>query len=160
MIKVLFVCLGNICRSPLAEGIFKNQVKMAGLERTIMVDSAGTSGWHIGDSPDPRSIEIARRNGIILDSYGRKAVAEDFLEFDYILAMDQDNYTDLDRLRRQIGNGKAQLSLMRDFDHINSGADVPDPYYGGPDGFRKVFDMLERSCKNLLEDIIVTNKLS
>jgi len=159
MIKVLFVCLGNICRSPLAEGIFKHQVKMAGLEKKIIIDSAGTSGWHIGDSPDPRSIDIAGKNGISLDSFGRKAVAEDFSEFDYILAMDRDNLRDLQNLRRSSINSRAQLSLMRDFDSIANGSDVPDPYYGGADGFRMVFEMLDRSCANLLEEIVTAHKL-
>lgn len=159
MIKVLFVCLGNICRSPLAEGIFKHQVKMAGLERKISVDSAGTSGWHIGDSPDPRSIDIAFKNGILLDSFGRKAIADDFLQFDYILAMDRDNYRDLDNLQKSIKTSRAKLSLMRDYDETGPGADVPDPYYGGDEGFKKVFEMLDRSCANLLEEIIVTHIL-
>jgi protein-tyrosine phosphatase len=108
MVKVLFVCLGNICRSPLAEGIFKHRVREAGLEKKILVDSAGTSGWHIGDPPDPRSIDVARENGIKLDSFGRKAVREDFQNFDYIIAMDKENYTDLKRLSGNAGEGAAQ----------------------------------------------------
>jgi protein-tyrosine phosphatase len=159
MIKVLFVCLGNICRSPLAEGIFKHRVKIAGLERKIMVDSAGTSGWHIGDSPDQRSVDIAMKHGILLDSFGRKAVVEDFKEFDYILAMDRENFRDLDNLRKFMKDSNAKLSLMRDFDEIDPGTDVPDPYYGGDDGFRKVFNMLDRSCAVLLEEIITTQRL-
>ncbi|MCG8309941.1 MAG: low molecular weight phosphotyrosine protein phosphatase [Cytophagales bacterium] len=153
MIKVLFVCLGNICRSPLAEGIFKYKVTRDGLGDKIHVESAGTSGWHIGESPDPRSVEIAERNGIFLDSYGRKAVSEDFNEFDYILAMDSSNYADLKRLKNSSTNGAAQLFLMRDFDDIGKGQDVPDPYYGGEDGFSYVFELLDRSCENLLETI-------
>jgi len=152
-VKVLFVCLGNICRSPLAEGIFKHQVKLAGLEKQIEVDSAGTSGWHIGDSPDPRSIDIARKHGIKLDSFGRKAIAADFHEFDYILAMDADNFRDLERLRNQQADTKATLAKMRDYDSAGKGGDVPDPYYGGADGFRNVYDMLSRSCANLLDEI-------
>jgi protein-tyrosine phosphatase len=153
MVKVLFVCLGNICRSPLAEGIFKHRIRAAGLEHKIFVDSAGTSGWHIGDAPDPRSIDIARKNGIELDSFGRKAVSEDFQNFDYIIAMDGDNYADLKRLAGRVGNDAAKLFLMRDFDDTGKGEDVPDPYYGGVDGFKDVFEMLDRSCKNLLEEI-------
>jgi protein-tyrosine phosphatase len=159
MIKVLFVCLGNICRSPLAEGIFKHRVKMAGLEKKIMVDSAGTSGWHIGHSPDPRSVDVAMKHGILLDSFGRKAVVEDFAGFDYIIAMDRENFRDLDNLRKSMKDSKANLALMRDFDDVDPGADVPDPYYGGDDGFRRVFDMLDRSCVVLLEEIISTHKL-
>ena len=153
MVKVLFVCLGNICRSPLAEGIFKHLVKEVGLKDQIFVESAGTSGWHIGDSPDPRSIDIALENGILLDHYGRKAVSSDFSEFDYIIAMDRTNYRDLQGLPGSRKNGAAKLYLMRDFDSIGNGQDVPDPYYGGEDGFKYVFELLDRSCRNLLEEI-------
>lgn len=153
MIKVLFVCLGNICRSPLAEGVFKHKVSQDGLEDMIAVMSAGTSGWHIGESPDPRSIEVAERNGIYLDSHGRKAIDEDFRDFDYIIAMDSNNYSDLKRLPGSSAESSAKLKLMRDFDDIGKGKDVPDPYYGGDDGFTHVYDLLDRSCQNLLEEI-------
>ena len=153
MLKVLFVCLGNICRSPLAEGIFKQKVRESKLTDKIYVESAGTSGWHIGDSPDPRSIEVAEKNGIYLDSFGRKAISKDFAEFDYILAMDTNNYADLRRLPGSSKSGAAQLFLMRDFDDIGKGKDVPDPYYGGDDGFSYVFELLDISCQNLLEKI-------
>ena len=159
MIKVLFVCLGNICRSPLAEGIFQHQVRKAGLDNKIFVASAGTSGWHIGDPPDPRSIEVANENGIRLDSFGRKAINEDFATFDYIIAMDQSNYAHLKAMPGSFNQDAAKLFLMRDFDEIGKGQDVPDPYYGGDDGFRKVFTMLDRSCHNLLEEI-KTNHLA
>ncbi len=154
MVKVLFVCLGNICRSPLAEGIFLQQVVDAGLDNRILVDSAGTSGWHIGQPPDPRSVDVALKNGIRLNSYGRKAVSQDFDEFDYIIAMDKSNYADLERIRQGAGDGAAKLYLMRDFDDKGKGQDVPDPYYGGTDGFDRVYEMLNRSCKNLLAEII------
>ncbi len=157
--KVLFVCLGNICRSPLAEGVFKQRVKEAGLEDKIFVDSAGTSGWHIGERPDPRSIDVAWENGIELDSYGRKAISEDFKNFDYILAMDRNNFSDLRSLPGSSKNGAAQLFLMRDFDDIGKGQDVPDPYYGGEDGFTYVYELLDRSCRNLLDKIIEDHQL-
>ena len=157
--KVLFVFLGNICRFPLAEGEFKQRVKEAGLEDKIFVDSAGTSGWHIGERPDPRSIDVASENGIELDSYGRKAISEDFKNFDYILAMDKNNYSDLKSLPGSATNGAAQLFLMRDFDDIGKGQDVPDPYYGGEDGFTYVFELLDRSCRNLLDKIIEDHQL-
>ena len=153
MVKVLFVCLGNICRSPLAEGVFKYKVKQDGLEDMISVMSAGTSGWHIGESPDPRSIEVAEQNGIYLDSHGRKAINEDFRDFDYIIAMDSINYSDLKRLPGSSAEGAAKLKLMLDFDDIGKGKDVPDPYYGGDDGFTHVYDLLDRSCHNLLVKI-------
>lgn len=159
MVNVLFVCLGNICRSPLAEGIFKHLVGKQGLEKKIKVESAGTSVWHIGESPDPRSIEVANANGIELDSYGRKAITMDFEEFDYIIAMDRDNFSDLRRLPGKLREGAAKLYLMRDFDDIGKGQDVPDPYYGGDDGFTYVFELLHRSCLNLLEEIKKVHQL-
>ena len=159
MIHVLFVCLGNICRSPLAEGVFKHLVFEDGLEDKIFVASAGTSGWHVGDRPDPRSIEVARENGIVLDSYGRKAISNDFAEFDYIIAMDQNNFADMSSLDGSSKKDAAKLYLMRDFDEIGKGQDVPDPYYGGDDGFSYVFELLDRSCRNLLEEIREENKL-
>lgn len=159
MVKVLFVCLGNICRSPLAEGVFKHMVLGQNLEDEITADSAGTSGWHIGEHPDPRSIEVARKNGIELDSYGRGANTDDFKEFDYIIAMDISNYADLKSLPGSSMHGAARLFLMRDFDDIGKGLDVPDPYYGGDDGFTYVFELLQRSCQNLLEEIKSEYKL-
>ena len=160
MIHVLFVCLGNICRSPLAEGVFKHLVFEDGLEDKIFVESAGTSGWHVGDRPDPRSIEVARENGIDLDSYGRKAISDDFAEFDYIIAMDRNNFADMRSLDGSSKKDAAKLYLMRDFDEIGKGQDVPDPYYGGDDGFSYVFELLDRSCRNLLEEIREENKLT
>jgi protein-tyrosine phosphatase len=153
MVNVLFVCLGNICRSPLAEGIFKYHVSEQGFKDKIKVESAGTSGWHIGERPDPRSIEVANANGIDLDSYGRKAINMDFEEFDFIIAMDRDNFSDLKRLPGSSREGAAKLYLMRDFDDIGKGKDVSDPYYGGDDGFTYVYELLDRSCRNLLEEI-------
>ena len=154
MIDVLFVCLGNICRSPLAEGVFKRKVEEAGLKKLIASDSAGTSGWHIDDPPDRRSSEIARRNGIKLDHYGRQISPKDFDLFDYIIAMDSDNYDDILRLKEKHSDGKAEILIMRDFDDQQSGSDVPDPYYGGPNGFQLVYDLLDESLSNFLEKII------
>ena len=153
MVNVLFVCLGNICRSPLAEGIFSHLVSKQGLENKIKVESAGISGWHIGERPDSRSIEVANANGIELDSYGRKAITEDFKEFDYIIAMDRDNFSDLKKLPGKSREGAAKLYLIRDFDDLGKGQDVPDPYYGGDEGFTYVYELLDRSCQNLLEEI-------
>lgn len=159
MVKILFVCLGNICRSPLAEGIFKHRVRHEGLEDKIFVNSAGTSGWHVGEPPDPRSVEVAMENGIDLNNDGRKAISNDFKEYDYIIAMDGNNYSDLKSLPGSSMDGAAKLYLMRDFDEIGKGQDVPDPYYGGDDGFSYVFEILDRSCRNLLEEIRKKYKL-
>jgi protein-tyrosine phosphatase len=159
MIKVLFVCLGNICRSPLAEGIFKKKVKDAGLDKFITIDSAGTSRWHIDEPPDNRSKEIAFRNGIELEHLGRQISHSDLSDFDYIIAMDADNYEDIMRIRETRGNGKAEILLMRDYDDQQSGADIPDPYYGGPNGFQLVFDLLDESLSNFLDKIRKEHRL-
>jgi protein-tyrosine phosphatase len=160
MIGVLFVCLGNICRSPLAEGIFKKKVKDANLGQLITSDSAGTSHWHVDELPDKRSVDIARRNGIELDHYGRQIVQNDLNDFDYIIAMDGDNYNDIIRLKENYGNGKAEIILMRYFDDQQSGTDIPDPYYGGPNGFQNVFDLLDESLSNFLDKIIDDHRLN
>lgn len=149
--KVLFVCLGNICRSPTAEGVFRHQVEQAGLAGRIDIDSAGTADWHIGKSPDPRTQKAAARRGYDLSALrGRQAQAEDFYHFDLILAMDGNNLADLEAIRP--ADGKAELALF--LAQFGSGArDVPDPYYGGEDGFEQVLDMLEQACRKLLDNV-------
>ncbi len=159
MIHVLFVCLGNICRSPLAEGIFKKLVEERKLEDKIRVDSAGTSGWHIGDLPDPRTEAIAGEHGISLDHLGRQLLREDLQKFDYIIAMDISNYEHIRILYGPEEDPEGQLFLMRDFDDTGTGKDVPDPYYGGDDGFEKVYEMLWRSCNNFLKFIVEKHNL-
>ncbi len=150
MIKVLFVCLGNICRSPLAEAIFQQKIKNRGLEQQIFVDSVGTSNYHIGDDPDPRTIHVANQHGLPIAHKGRQFTKADYNTFDYILAMDQSNRQDLTDL---VGNDE-KLVLMRDFDEEAPGADVPDPYFGGQDGFEHVYQMLDRSSEALLDHIV------
>lgn len=153
MINVLFVCLGNICRSPLAEGVFNSLVDARGLGSKIQCDSAGTSGWHVGERPDERAIDVAHKHGIRLNHRGRRLNTDDFDAYDYIIAMDQHNYEDILSLQ---GNDDAGpfISLMRDFDDLGKGQQVPDPYYGGVDGFENVYKILVRSCANLLDHII------
>ncbi len=150
--KVLFVCLGNICRSPLAEGVFKKKVIEQGLDQQFVIDSCGTAAYHVGDQPDPRSAANARTNGVFLDHRARQFHRSDFEEFDYILAMDRSNLRNIQSLEGSASD--YELSLMREFDPEAKGADVPDPYYGGERGFQDVFDILDRSTAVLLEHIL------
>lgn len=153
MAAVLFVCLGNICRSPLAEGVLAHLLDAEGLAGAVRVDSAGTGGWHVGEPPDPRSVEVARRNGVPLDGRARKVHVTDFREFTHVVAMDRDNLATLERLRERAGGGTVPR-LLREWDPEARGSlDVPDPYYGGADGFERVFRMVERSCRVLLEEL-------
>ncbi len=153
MIKVCFVCLGNICRSPLAEGVFKSLVRAEGLENTIFTSSAGVGGWHIGESPDPRMMKTAKKNGIVLDSRARQFQKDDFHRTDLILAMDQSNMQALLQLSPS-GEASEKLRLFRSFEPANRGdLDVPDPYYGGDGGFDHVFDIVQRTCPRILEFI-------
>lgn len=153
-IAVLFVCLGNICRSPLAEGVFRHLLDQEGLADRFRVDSAGTDSWHVGESPDARSVRTAAAHGVSLGGHARQTLPEDFRRFDYIVAMDRSNLADLQRFRDGVG-GEASLYLLREFDPQGGpGAEVPDPYYGGPNGFEDVFAMVERSCRGLLDHIL------
>ena len=153
MIKVLFVCTGNICRSPAAEGIFKKFVRDANLENDISIDSAGTIGYHSGELPDARMRKHASARGYNLDSRARQFnPKKDFEEFDYIITMDNYNYTDLIQLdRKKLYTNK--LFKMADFISDKNISEVPDPYYGGAEGFEFVIDILEDGTKNLLTKI-------
>lgn len=151
MTSVLFVCLGNICRSPLAEGVFRNTVQKAGHSDSIRIDSAGTGAWHAGDPPDPRSIEVAAKYGIdIASQRARQVTPDDFQRFDFILAMDTDN---LETLRDRSSMDHHRLRLFLNDPPQN----VPDPYYGGADGFEQVYQLINRGSQTLLTTI--TNKL-
>jgi protein-tyrosine phosphatase len=151
-VSVLFVCLGNICRSPLAEGVFRHRVEQADLAAWFRIDSAGTGGWHVGDPPDPRSAAVAASRGVSLEGQRARRVApEDFDRFDWIVAMDRSNLRDLARIRDGArATAAAELVLLRDFDPEPGDGEVPDPYYGGPDGFDRVFDLVDRSTAALL----------
>jgi protein-tyrosine phosphatase len=152
-LAVLFVCLGNICRSPTAEGVFRRLVADAGLSERIAIDSAGTGGWHVGEPPDPRSVETAAARGYVLDHRARLLVAADLDRFDYVLAMDRDNLAAIERLAggRTV---RATRRLLRAFDcAAERDAEVPDPYAGGRAGFEHVVDLCERGCRGLLEDV-------
>jgi len=151
MKKVLFVCLGNICRSPLAEGLFNHQVQEMGLQDKFIADSCGTAAYHIGEQPDGRSVANAKDNGLIYSHAARQVQDEDFNEFDIIIPMDASNMSTLKKIDT---GGSAKLQLMRDYDSGFEGVDVPDPYFGGEQGIQEVYDILNRSTKALLEDLL------
>jgi len=152
-VKVLFVCMGNICRSPTAHGVFRNLVQSEGLSDRIDIESAGTHAYHVGEPPDARAQQTAIGRGVDLsDLRARKAIKADFEHYDYILAMDQDNYHSLsaicpDGMQRKIG-------LFLDYAPELNTREVPDPYYGGPQGFVNVFDLVESASAGLLNDIM------
>ena len=153
MVKVLFVCMGNICRSPTAEGVFRDLVKKQGLQDHIHIDSAGTHAYHVGNGPDPRAQAAARKRDIDLSAQrARKVEAADFSKFDYVLAMDESNYADLEYIAND-GSHENKLSLFLEFSENNSQREVPDPYYGGDQGFEQVLDLIEEASNGLLNDI-------
>ena len=156
---VLFVCLGNICRSPLAEGIFRDLVIKAGLEDKFRIDSCGTGPWHVGEPPHIESINVANKHGVSLDGQiARQVKEEDFSDFDYIVAMDRSNLRDLKNLyskvKRSSLKNTPEMFCLRKYDSFKgSDLDVPDPYYGGPDGFELVFEIIYRCCDNFLKSL-------
>src|SRR5918994_3710949 len=150
MVRVLFVCMGNICRSPLAQGVFENVARREGLEDEVFVDSAGTGAWHVGSPPDKRAQSSAGLRGLDLSSQrARRISPHDCENFDYILTMDEDNYQAVASLCR----GSAVVRPFLDFAADSPEREVPDPYYGGPDGFWQVLDLGEGAAEGLLEDI-------
>ena len=152
-ISVLFVCLGNICRSPLAEALFRKVVTDARLESRFRIDSAGTSGYHQGDAPDERTSAVAARRGVTVRGSSRQIVPDDLAAFDYVIVMDRENLGNVEALARE-GPGRAAVHLLREFDPEADGdLEVPDPYFGGPSGFEDVHDLVERSAEGLLDHI-------
>ncbi|WP_020210364.1 low molecular weight protein-tyrosine-phosphatase [Gilvimarinus chinensis] len=151
-VKVLFVCLGNICRSPTAEGLFRAELAKQQLVDEVATDSAGTAAWHVGKAPDTRAIAAAAERGINISSLrARQVDAADFEAFDYVLAMDESNLMDLKALRPAHYTGT--LALFLDFAADAAEREVPDPYYGGAEGFEHVLDLVEQASVGLLEDI-------
>lgn len=152
MVKVLFVCTGNICRSPTAEGVFRNVALNAGLGNRITADSAGTHGYHVGEAPDPRSRRAALARGVDLSGLrARTVTAGDFAEFDHILAMDQGHLTQLRRMAPP--DARAKLALFLDFAPDAPRREVPDPYYGEGTHFTEVLDLCEMGARGLLEHL-------
>ena len=152
--RILFVCLGNICRSPAAEGVFLSLIKRKRLEDRFFVDSAGTGAWHVGNDADERMLSAAKKRGIILQSKARQVKIEDLYDFDLILTMDNENLDAMNLLAKdKISNIKAEIKPILSYSKISNSLEVPDPYYGGANGFENVLDLLEDSCEALLEEL-------
>ena len=148
--KILFVCMGNICRSPSAEGIFRTMLKDANIDHLVEVSSAGTHAYHVGETPDPRALIVAKKRGFDMTGItSRQITADDYIDYDYILAMDWDTQSLLQAQAPKIHKHKIQLAMRYAGD--SEEATVPDPYYGGPEGFGKVLDYLEDACQGVLE---------
>lgn len=151
--RICFVCLGNICRSPTAEGVMRAMVARAGLADRVELDSAGTGRWHLGEPPDPRTVEAAARRGIVLDHVARQVTPADFARFDLLCAMDTDNARALARIAHGAAD-RAQIRLLRSFDpQAPEAAEVPDPWYGGERGFEEVLDLCEAACRGLVAHV-------
>jgi protein-tyrosine phosphatase len=158
-IRICFVCLGNICRSPTAEGVMQQLTRAAGIADRFVIDSAGTGAYHVGERADSRSRAEALRRGVDLTSRARVFVAEDFERFDYLIAMDRKNFSDMQRLARDPALLR-KLHLLRSFDNEAAGAlDVPDPYHDAADGFARVYDICEAGCLGLLQHLRTTYDL-
>ena len=153
-VRCLFVCMGNICRSPTAQAVVEHLVESKGLSDMIYADSAGTHDYHIGEQPDKRSQRTALKRNIDMSSQqARRVEAEDFDIFDYVLAMDKDNYIDLEKVVTS-EQGEERLHLFMSFAEQRAEMEVPDPYYGGTHGFERVFDMVQEASEGLLADIL------
>ena len=158
-VRVCFVCLGNICRSPTAAGVMRHQVRAAGLDEMIHVDSAGTAAYHVGELPDDRARAEARRRGVDIDDAAWQFRAHHFDEFDLVLAMDDENVRNLHRLSTDPDH-QAKVRLLRSYDpEAPPGAPVPDPYYGSGDGFAEVFDLVDAACRGLLAALVADHGL-
>ncbi len=153
--SILFVCLGNICRSPAAEGVFNHQVKAKNLESHFNVDSAGTGAWHVGNKADLRMREAARRRGVSINSRARQILPQDLINFDFIFTMDDENFLSVNKLAAKVDAcPKAIIQPILRYASNTKMLEVPDPYYGGESGFEYVLDLLEDACEGLLKELI------
>lgn len=148
--RVLFVCLGNICRSPLAKALFLNAVELNKLSYKFLVESAGTSDFHRGEAPDERTLKNAKKHGIEIKNIARQFNRQDFARFDHIVVMDAQNYADVAALATNASD-KQKISMLREYDPTFKGADVPDPWFGGEDGFEEVYQIIRRSSLGLFD---------
>jgi protein-tyrosine phosphatase len=156
-VRVLFVCMGNICRSPTAEGVMRRLLEDEGLD--VEIDSAGTGGWHAGEPPDERATLAARRRGVTLEGAARQVRPEDFRRFDLLIALDRSNLREL-LARAPDEEAAEKVRLLREFDPAADGDfDVPDPYYGGDRGFETVLDMVEAACRGLIDELRAAEKV-
>jgi protein-tyrosine phosphatase len=161
--RILFVCMGNICRSPTAEGVMRGLVARDGVSETVELDSAGTGGWHLGSAPDERASAAALARGIALEGHARQVSCDDFIAFDLLIAMDRSNVRELRRLAGS-DEQRARVRLLREFDPasgahsperwVGGDIDVPDPYFGSPGGFEEVLDLVQAACEGLLAQIV------
>ena len=157
--RILFVCMGNICRSPTAEGVMRRLIEDAGLAGRVEVESAGTGAWHAGEPPDARATVAARRRGVTLEGAARQVRASDFRRFDLLIALDRSNLRELLALAPD-EEAAEKVRLLREFDPAAAGdLDVPDPYYGGDRGFETVLDMVEAACRGLLDDLRAADRV-
>lgn len=153
MTKVMFVCLGNICRSPMAEAMFKHIVRQEAKDKKYLIDSSGTSAYHIGSAPDSRMRATARQHSVEMNHAAKQFKKEHFQQFDHIIAMDESNYRNMIRLTQNDQHRK-KVRLMRDFDlSVDGSPEVPDPYYGGDEGFEEVYQIVKRSCEELFKQL-------
>jgi len=157
--RILFVCMGNICRSPTAEGVMRRLLRDAGLEG-VEVESAGTGGWHAGEPPDERAAMAASRRGVTLEGAARQVKVADFRRFDLLIALDRANLRELLAIAPD-DEGAEKVRLLREFDPASGGGDldVPDPYYGGDRGFENVLDMVEAACRGLLDELRAADRV-
>lgn len=153
-ISILFICMGNICRSPLAEGVFIHKANQRGVADKFIVDSAGTGGWHVGELPDPRAREVAAKYGIELPSRSRQVTKKDLKRFTFLVCMDEANRKNL----QKIGIPEQRISLLLEADPNCKIHEVPDPYYGGEDGFEAIYSLIDSACEALIEDLLTKSK--